>query len=344
VSQFDKPISDPTVIVDQAYKAQNDAFGTIDYPFLIKLIDDYRLHKILDIGTGEGTFIIELAKRIITVDIDAIDINKNMIDKAKINNARNKLEINFYQAIFDASFPQNNYDLIIARFALEHIIARRDIDKLIATVYANLKTNGWVTLIEYFILDVDIIDPTWKKFRKSEIITYKHARAHPRICLHLPVSLRMENFHNIKSNINHVSPSTIGADNFFNLVFEYTKLYSQIYPIAWPQALQKEIFLWCDRKQAKGDPAFYISHTIGQKLSKSALEKMKDTQSRWYRLSNITRSLPACNRVTFTSDDRLVVCRFSYPFSYISKAHKTRLAEFTCLSSRATWKSGRTPC
>jgi hypothetical protein len=123
-----------------------------------------------------------------------------------------------------------------------------------------------LAIIEYYVHDLDINDSTWKKFRKSEIATYNSANAHPRIALKLPEKLMRAKYKNIKSTINHISPSTIGSENFFNLVKEYTKLYSEIAPIFWANELTEEIITWCNTKQFKEEPTFFTTYTIGQKV------------------------------------------------------------------------------
>jgi hypothetical protein len=125
---------------------------------------------------------------------------------------------------------------------------------------------GWLVIIEYYVHVLDIVDTTWEKFRKSEISTYERARVHPRIALKLPESFMKAKYKNIKSTINHISPSTIGAENFYVLVQEYAKLYSQIAPAFWTSELIDEVVAWCNKKQPVEEPSLFTSYTIGQKL------------------------------------------------------------------------------
>jgi ubiquinone/menaquinone biosynthesis C-methylase UbiE len=266
MSQVTKAIQDTKIQVESSYKAQIDTFGPFDYPLLTAIIAKYNVRRILDVGTGEGSFLIGLAKRTKDVTFDAVDLNKSLIEIGKLNNKRSGLNINFQHANFGENFSGRNYDLIMARFAVEHIREVDDIDSFILKTYQRLNPGGWVVIIEYYLHDLEIEDPVWKAFRKSELATYKKANAHPRISLRLPESLKKTNFKNIKSTFNHISPATIKADCFFNLILEYTKLYSQICPEYWPKELIDKIVKWCDKKQPKGDPVLFVSHTIGQKI------------------------------------------------------------------------------
>lgn len=266
MSQVIKAITDTKIQVEPIYKAQVDAFGSLDYPFLTKLITQTHACKILDIGTGEGSFLIGLASKTKGITFDAIDLNENLIEIAKLNSRQAGDNINFQCANFGLNYSEFNYDLIMARFAIEHIRELKDIDSFVLTTYEKLKSNGWLAIIEYYVHDLDIDDPVWKKFRKREMATYKSAQAHPRIALRLPESLKQANYRNINSTINHISPSTIGAENFFNLILEYTKLYSQIAPHLWTTEITDSIVTWCNKKQPKGDPVIFTSYTIAQKI------------------------------------------------------------------------------
>lgn len=264
MSQVTNAITDTKIHVEPVYKAQVAAFGPLDYPFLTRIISQNNVRKVLDVGTGEGSFLIGLASKTKSITFDAIDLNEDLIEKAKLNNTQAGININFQHANFGENFVESNYDLIMARFAIEHITKLEDIDSFVATTHEKLKPNGWLVIIEYYIHALDIDDPIWKKFRKSETATYESASSHPRIALRLPGSLKKANYRNISSAINHISPSTIGAEIFFNLILEYTKMYSQIAPQHWPEKMTDKIIAWCNKKQPKGDPAVFTSYTIGQ--------------------------------------------------------------------------------
>lgn len=270
MSQVNRAITNKDIQVSSVYKAQSDAFGLLDYPFLLDMIDRNGTKKVLDVGTGEGSFILELAQRAANVRFDAIDLNKDLVEIGKVNNEILGLDINFQHATFGENFTGSNYDLIIARFAVEHIVELSDIDSFIFTTYEKLKENGWLVIIEYYVHELDINDPTWSKFRTNELATYKSIKAHPRIALELPERLRKAGYDNIRSSINHISPSTIGAEFFFRLVQEYTKIYAQIAPGFWTNELIEEILSWCNKRHPKGEPLLFTSYTTGQKAFASS--------------------------------------------------------------------------
>ena len=69
MSRVTKAITDTKIQVESIYKAQVDAFGSLDYPFLTNIINQSNVSRILDIGTGEGSFLIGLANRTKTLHL-----------------------------------------------------------------------------------------------------------------------------------------------------------------------------------------------------------------------------------------------------------------------------------
>ena len=80
MSKVNKVIFEINKQVEPCYKAQNNAFGPLNYLFLCNLITKHKVKNILDVGTGEGSFVSELAKRNKNVRFEAVDINPDLID------------------------------------------------------------------------------------------------------------------------------------------------------------------------------------------------------------------------------------------------------------------------
>ena len=75
MSQVNRSITDTKIQVEQIYKAQSDAFGLFDYPFLLDIINKNHSSKILDTGLRRVT-LIGLAQRTKDIKFDAIDLNE----------------------------------------------------------------------------------------------------------------------------------------------------------------------------------------------------------------------------------------------------------------------------
>lgn len=247
------------------YSAQNQVFGQMDYPFLTEIIERHGVKRILDVGTGDGSFLLGLAQRLPSLEYDGIDLNESLIVRANENNRNLGLSVNFRHANFKQGFTNERYDLLIARFAVEHIVNLEDIQSFMNESYEVLNIGSHILIIEYYVHALDIIDATWAKFRQTELVTYNEVKAHPRIALKLPKMLANSGFSRIRSSINHVSPGIVGKKEFFNLIMEYAKIYSLVDPVRWNEELLREIFAWCNSEEPDEEPVLFSSYTIGRK-------------------------------------------------------------------------------
>ncbi|MBU0505573.1 MAG: class I SAM-dependent methyltransferase [bacterium] len=263
MTQVNKVIFDINKLVEPCYKAQNKAFGPIDFPYIKELFAKHKIKNVLDVGTGEGSFILELANQTKGVKFDAVDINPDLIEIAK--KRKGNINVTFENAHFNSAFSGNNYDLIMARFAVEHM---SNVSAFLKTVKKKLKSQGYIFIIEYYVDEMHATDSVWKEYRKKELAVYRHIKSHPRVSLKLPGSLKRAGFKNIESSFRHISPATVGATSFYNLVREYSKIYHHIAPSKWSKNYSDKIIKWAkiSKKRTNNDPTLIITHTIGQKL------------------------------------------------------------------------------
>lgn len=75
-----------------------------------------KVHSILDIGTGSGCIAIACALYIPGARVDAVDVQEDALEVAKINVARHQLDsrVHLYQADIYAGLPAHKYDIIIS--------------------------------------------------------------------------------------------------------------------------------------------------------------------------------------------------------------------------------------
>ncbi|MEM0967295.1 MAG: class I SAM-dependent methyltransferase [Verrucomicrobiota bacterium] len=267
MTHVNEAIKDPNLDVGPVYEIQTKAFGVFDYPFLTEMITKGGGKRVLDVGTGEGSFLIGLARRCSGSFFQGIDINEKLIEKGKANSARLGVSVDFSSLQFGVDPVGSDFDLILARFALEHLRDEDGMAAFLNQAYEKLAENGTIVIIEYYISDLDVEDGIWGEFRAREMATYRKAGIHPRVASKLPSRLKAANFRNVRSTINHISPSTVGDRNFYSLVIEFTKIYRQISRETWPEKVVDEILNWCEARQPVGEPVFFTTHTVGEKFN-----------------------------------------------------------------------------
>jgi len=109
----------------------------LNHKNILKSLDRNTSAKLLDLGCDEGTWTLELAKKIGTKQVYGIEIIK---ERAKI--ARKK-QINVKIADLNKKFPfeDNYFDVIHANQVIEHVPS---IDHFVSEIYRVLKPQGYV--------------------------------------------------------------------------------------------------------------------------------------------------------------------------------------------------------
>lgn len=245
------------------YEAQTRAFSGFEYGFLRDLISTNAVRKVLDVGTGEGNFISGLADLAPEVNFKAVDADPELIQAAAENH--NRKNLSFEACMFNHLFPGENFDLITARFAVEHM---KDVPLFISDAYSKLRQGGILMITEYFIDTTYAGNETWKLFREKELEVYRLLGSHGRISLDLPKYMKDQGFAGVESMLRHVSPSTVGPLEFYDVIRSYIRLYHAVEPGLWTIELKNQILEYCDKAQ-KGmsgrEDVLFVTQTLGKK-------------------------------------------------------------------------------
>lgn len=135
---------------------RNNSYSYLDYEILGKVrekttesLGELSGKKILDIGTGDGLFAIELAKR--GADVFAIDVVESYLKDAEERAEKENFsgKINFLKKDFyENGFPEGSFDFVVTFIALCDTAKAASLEKFLETAKRLLKSNGVLLLAE----------------------------------------------------------------------------------------------------------------------------------------------------------------------------------------------------
>lgn len=115
---------------------------------IVSLIPDKKF-RVLEIGCGTGTQLIEIKKQRENVKCYGIDISEDMLEIAKKKCGKLNLDIDFYQQnMNDLKFRDNYFDVVIASLSL-HEVDHNTRKKAIKEITRVLKKNGKFILFDF---------------------------------------------------------------------------------------------------------------------------------------------------------------------------------------------------
>jgi len=248
--------------VEACYTAQIVAFSNFEYGCLREIILKNGTGQVLDVGTGTGEYLKGLAVLVPGVSFTAIDADEKLIEIANKKNAAPN--ICFRNQFFGPDFPSETYDLILARFAVEHML---DVPGFISEACKRLNNGGLILITEYYIDDLHSKNATWRLFRKKEHEFYLKFGSHPGISTLLPGYLRETGFGEVDSFFRHITPSIVGRDPFYNLIIAYTNLYHRLDEEIFTGVLRNRITRYCEDalKDESVEDGLMVSYTTGRK-------------------------------------------------------------------------------
>ncbi len=107
--------------------------------FLIKLFRHYKVENVLDFTAGTGAQAITLAK--LGFKVTANDLNKSMLDIAKLKAKEKNLNIEFHEGnIINANYGE--FDAVISMYNAIGHLSKEEFGKALRNIANNLKDNG----------------------------------------------------------------------------------------------------------------------------------------------------------------------------------------------------------
>jgi ubiquinone/menaquinone biosynthesis C-methylase UbiE len=96
--------------------------------------------KVLEVGSGPGYFTEKLALQLPMSEVTALEIDENLLTKAKERMKKTAPKVEFIQkSIYDTGLPDNKYDFVIARLIFLHL---HEPKKAASEIFRILKPGG----------------------------------------------------------------------------------------------------------------------------------------------------------------------------------------------------------
>lgn len=173
------------------------------------IVENYNFnnHKILDIGAGSGTYLIEVAKTydsVIGKMIDLPEIVKLQNQNIEKNNLKNRIVAQVCD--YNDVLPKDIYDDIFL-FAIIHQEPQENLEKLLKNVYNILKPNGRIFLTSFFLND-DKLSPDFSVQFSVEMLLNSN---NGKVYTHNEINelLKAAGFNNIERIDNIPGPATL---------------------------------------------------------------------------------------------------------------------------------------
>lgn len=162
----------------KSYDAFNEENSRTTNQTIEKLLKQYKVKTVLDLTCGTGSQVFWLAKR--GYEIVGADINASMLKVAKDRAKKEKCAVTFLKGDM-RTIKVGSFDAVITIFNAIGHLTKRDFEKAIRNIYANLKVGGIyvfdINNLSYLLNDNNITTLTidWQTIEnktKTRVIQY----------------------------------------------------------------------------------------------------------------------------------------------------------------------------
>lgn len=236
-------------LIKKVLVAQTESLGLVEAPIVEDLLKKHRCRTVLDIGCGEGSFLLQLARRLKGAHFLGIDHSQLAVDDA-LRKLRGPLRRNvkIKTAFFDPGFDRAKYDAIMTRYTLQHC---SEPQAFVKAVFDRLKKKGIFLSLESLdaYTDCHEQDPVWERFRTSVAAVHKRVGSNDNMGKSLGLMLRAAGFQDIQVRVVLCSPSTVGVERFRTVVQASAELAFAFFPDLFDRKLLEDLREWLgDRK------------------------------------------------------------------------------------------------
>jgi ubiquinone/menaquinone biosynthesis C-methylase UbiE len=243
-------------LIKRVLIAQTNSLGTLEAPIVEDLLRKNRCRSVLDVGCGEGSFLLDVAAGLKSTRFLGIDHNELALRDARRGLRRRALgNVRFETAFFDPTFAADRWDAVITRYTLQHSSRPSD---FLSAAFARLKKKGLFVALE----SLDAYtgspepDPIWERYKIALAAIHKRIGSDANIGRSLGRLLRIAGFKDVRVWVALCSPSTVGWTRFRGVVRASAELACGFFSDLFDAALLNDISAWLDDRAAleKIDP------------------------------------------------------------------------------------------
>jgi ubiquinone/menaquinone biosynthesis C-methylase UbiE len=231
-------------LIRKVLVAQTESVGRLELPIVAGLLRERGCRRVLDIGCGEGSFLLKLAARATRARFLGIDHNRLAIADARRRlREQGSRNVGLRTAFFDPSFPRAKYDAILTRYTLQHCSEPR---RFVGAAFERLKKKGLLVSLESLdaYMDCHEKEPVWDRFRASVGAVHKRAGSDENTGKSLGGLLKAAGFEQIWVQVLLCSPSTVGYEAFRAVVEASAQTAASLFPDLFDTRLLRSVTRW----------------------------------------------------------------------------------------------------
>lgn len=249
--------------------AQTESLGREETHVIEGILARHHCRRVLDVGCGEGSFLLHLASRMRRTRFVGMDHSELAIRDATL-----RLEggacpnVEFRTAFFDSAYDPAMYDAILTRYTLQHSSDPRGFLRAVAD---RLAPGGVFACMESLdaYTDSHERDPVWERFRESIRAIHDRVGSNANVGKTLGRLLADAGLAHIQVCIVLCSPATIGWERFRAVVQATADLAFAFFPELFDRSLLDDLREWLGDRVAleRKDPYLCSAIANGTRLS-----------------------------------------------------------------------------
>jgi hypothetical protein len=143
-----------------------------------------------------------------------------------------------------------------------------DIKKFTSSAFQKLKCGGLIFITEYYFEVINQDNSIWKLLRSKEMEMYHEFGSNPLTPLIVSKYLKEVGFSDISSTFKHLTPTTIGMENFYKTIISYVLAYSNMSQNIFNEQVKNEIIDYClnnNSNRLEIEDRLFLTHAFGIK-------------------------------------------------------------------------------